>query len=79
MAGSGSDPHKFIQEIGHSRAGYLEVLAIAHDHFSSISADILFDLFQVDERGIMNSRVIAFRRETDDIIHPGKCQTIRGW
>jgi len=49
LAGCGSDPHKFIQEIRLSRAGNLEVLSIAHDHLSSISPDILFDLFQVDE------------------------------
>ena len=47
LAGSGSDPHKFIQEIGLSNVGYLEVLSIAHDHLSTISPDILLDLFQV--------------------------------
>lgn len=55
LAGGGSDPHEFIQEIGLSGSGYLEVLPIAHDHLSSITPDVLFDLLQVDERGIMNT------------------------
>ena len=53
-------PHKNIQEIILPRAGLLEVLSIAHDHLSPISPEVFFDLFQVDEEGVMSSRVIAF-------------------
>jgi hypothetical protein len=57
------EPLKHFQEIGLSVTGNYQALSIAHDHLAAFTANIFPDLFQVDQRGMMDAEKVVFTQQ----------------
>ena len=61
------EAHENVQEVGLAGTGNLEAIAVAHDYFASLAADILLYLPEVDEGGMVDAEEMIVTEQVFNI------------